>query len=90
VVRQILRLVRGALSREHVVEVRLTEEVTATIYDKPGRWMRDRALAQLREEVRSVATAAIPGDLTYGVFRPERSPYACASMKARPRCGCST
>ncbi len=66
---------RGALSREHVVEVALTHEVTATIYDKPGLWMSDAALGRLRDELTGVARAAIPGDLTYGVFKPERRPY---------------
>jgi hypothetical protein len=72
---QILRLVRGALSRQHVVMVRLSADVEATIYDKPGRWMSDAELGQLRAELRGVAQAAIPGDLTYGVFRAERAPY---------------
>ena len=29
----------------------------------------------LRADLRSVARAAIPGELTYGVFRPDRAPY---------------
>lgn len=57
------------------MRVRLTEEVTATIYNRPGEWMADAPLARLREEVRGVAKAAIPGDLTYGVFLPDRRPY---------------
>lgn len=72
---QILRLVRGALSTRQVVLVRLTRDVEATIYDKPGLWMGDSELAGLRAEITSVAAAAIPGELTYGVFRPERRPY---------------
>ncbi len=66
---------RGALSRREIVEVQLTRDVVATIYDKPGRWMRDGELAELRAELRTVARAAIPGELDYGVFRPERAPY---------------
>ncbi|HVE86020.1 MAG TPA: hypothetical protein VND93_24355 [Myxococcales bacterium] len=57
------------------MRVQLTADVTATIYNRPGEWMSDVDLARLREEVRGVAQAAIPGDLTYGVFRPERRPY---------------
>lgn len=70
-----LRIVRGALSTRHVVKVQLTPDVEATIYDKPGRWMRDGELDALRAEITAVARAAIPGDLTYGVFRPDRAPY---------------
>lgn len=55
--------------------MQLTAEVSATIYNRPGEWMSNAQLARLREEVRGVAKAAIPGDLTYGVFRPERRPY---------------
>ena len=64
-----------ALARDHVVRVQLTREVEATIYDKPGTWMDDAALDRLRDELRAVAQAAIPGDLAYGVFRAERAPY---------------
>lgn len=70
-----VELVRGALSRRHEVRVRLTRDVEATIYDRPGLWMPAPELARLREELTAVARAAIPGDLTYGVFRPERAPY---------------
>ncbi len=72
---QILRLVRGALSTRQVVRVQLTRDVEATIYDKPGRWMDDAELDALRAELTAVARAAIPGDLAYGVFLPERRPY---------------
>jgi hypothetical protein len=58
-----------------VVLVRLTADVEATIYDKPGGWMDDAELDRLRAELRAVAQAAIPGDLAYGVFRPDRAPY---------------
>lgn len=58
-----------------MVELQLTADVEATVYDKPGRWMSDAELDQLRAELRGVAQAAIPGDLTYGVFRPDRAPY---------------
>lgn len=68
-------MVRGALSSRHIVPVRLTDEVEATIYDRPGEWMSDVELDRLRAEVRSVASAAIPGDLNYGVFLPDRKPY---------------
>ncbi|MFL5320974.1 MAG: hypothetical protein ACJ790_15025 [Myxococcaceae bacterium] len=68
-------MVRGALSSRHIVQVRLTDDVEATIYDRPGEWMSDEELELLRKQVRSVATAAIPGDLNYGVFLPTRTPY---------------
>jgi hypothetical protein len=70
-----MRLVRGALSTRREVVVRLTERVEATIYDRPGLWMNDAQLEVLRSELRGVARAAIPGDLVYGVFRPDRAPY---------------
>jgi hypothetical protein len=72
---QIFRLVRGALSTRPVVKVRLTRDVEATVYDKPGLWMDDAELDGLRAELTAVAAAAIPGELTYGVFRAERRPY---------------
>ena len=55
--------------------MRLGPDVVATIYDKPGRFMEDDELGRLREELRTVARAAIPGDLDYGVFRDLRTPY---------------
>jgi hypothetical protein len=67
--------VRAALSRDREVRVRLSEHVTATIYDSPGLWMSALQLDALRAELRAVASAAIPGSLDYGVFRPERRPY---------------
>jgi hypothetical protein len=69
------RFTKGALSTQKQVDVPLTEHVTATIYARPGEWMDDRALETLRQEIRGVATAAIPGDLNYGVFLPSRAPY---------------
>lgn len=73
---QLTRVVRGALSRREEVHVRVSDDVTATIYDRPGEWMDDAALSHLRRELLQVAAAAVPGTLDYGVFRPERAPYA--------------
>lgn len=71
----IARVVKGALSRRQEVQVRLSDRVTATLYDRPGLWMDDAELAALRGEVRGVAAAAIPGALDYGVFLPARAPW---------------
>ena len=73
---QFVRVLRGALSRRHEVRVRVRASIEATIYDRPGRWMGDSELDALRSAIRSVAGAAIPGPLAYGVFLPERAPYA--------------
>ncbi len=66
---------RGALSRREEVRVQLSRDVEATIYSRPGLWMDDEELGRLRADVTSTARAAIPGDLTYGVFQPLRAPY---------------
>lgn len=55
--------------------MRLEKHLVATIYDQPGKWMSEPQLQALRADLRAVAQAAIPGDLTYGVFRPDRAPY---------------
>ncbi len=70
-----IALVRGALSRERVVRVRLSETIEAIIYDRPGVWMSDTELAELRAQLRTVADAAIPGPLDYGVFSAQRAPF---------------
>ena len=70
-----LRLIRAALSSRNAVSLRLTGDVEATIYDCPGKWMGDADLDRLRDELKGVAMAAIPGELTYGVFSPSRAPY---------------
>ena len=67
---------RGAFSSRDTVHIQLTSEVEAIIYDRPGEWMSDEELARLRKELLSVASAAIPGALTYGVFQERREPYA--------------
>jgi hypothetical protein len=72
---QILRAVRGALSQRDEVVVRLSRDVEATIYSRPGLWMDDDELGRLRADLTATARAAIPGDLTYGVFSTRRAPY---------------
>jgi hypothetical protein len=58
-----------------VFHVRVREDVVATVYDRPGLWMADAELAALRAELKGVASAAIAGDLDYGVFKDSRAPY---------------
>src|SRR5262249_2633039 len=72
---QLLRMSRAVLARDRRVEVRLRGDIDAVIYDRPGLWMEDDALASLRADVRSAARAAGPGDLGYGVLKDERAPY---------------
>jgi hypothetical protein len=72
---QILRMSRAVLARDRRVEVRLRRDIDAVIYDRPGLWMDDDALARLRDDVRAVASAAVPGSLDYGVLKAERAPY---------------
>jgi hypothetical protein len=69
------RILRSLLGEQKVFHVRVREDVVATVYDRPGRWMNDGELAALRAELRGVAAAAIPGDLDYGVFKDSRAPY---------------
>src|SRR5215470_4558035 len=72
-------MVRAALSRERIVRVRLSSELEAIIFDRPGTWMADAELATLREQICRIAAAAIPGfretPLGYGVFLDSRDPY---------------
>ncbi len=43
------------------------------ILERPGRWMSDADLADLTEDLRAIATKALPdGPLTYGVFSGDR------------------
>jgi hypothetical protein len=67
---------RAALSRSLEVRVRVRATIEATIYDRPGRWMDDTSLDALRDAIRGVAAVAIPGPLAYGVFLPDRAPFA--------------
>ena len=64
---QLLRMSRAVLARDRRVEVRLRGDIDAVIYDRPGLWMDDDALASLREDVRSVARASS------SIQRPGRS-----------------
>jgi hypothetical protein len=72
---QLVRVARGALSPHRETRVRLTASIEAAIYDRPGRWMDDGALGELRAALVGVASAAIPGPLQYGVFLPSRAPF---------------
>jgi hypothetical protein len=75
VLTQLLRMSRAVLARDRQVEVRLRSDVDAVIYDRPGLWMDDAELARLREDVRGVARAAVPGSLDYGVLKDARAPF---------------
>jgi hypothetical protein len=75
VLAQIWRMSRAVLAREREVHVRLRSDVDAVIYDRPGRWMDDDALARLQADVREVAAAAVPGSLGYGVLAGARAPF---------------
>lgn len=72
---QAIRILRGVLAREREVRVRLSDEIEATIYDRPGLWMNDGELGRLQDEIGAVARAAVPGDLRYGVLLRERLPF---------------
>lgn len=71
----IVRVIRGGLSRDREVHVRLTREFEAVIYDRPGLWMSDRELEKLRHEIMEIGRAGVGGELTYGVFQASRKPY---------------
>jgi hypothetical protein len=75
VLAQLWRMSRAVLARDRQVEVRLRRDIDAVIYDRPGLWMDDEALARLRADVRGVARAAVPGSLDYGVLKDERAPF---------------
>jgi hypothetical protein len=75
VLAQIWRLSRAILDRNREVSVQLRHDVDAVIYDRPGRWMDDAALARLQADLRGVARAAVPGSLAYGVLMGERAPF---------------
>jgi hypothetical protein len=75
VLAQVVRMFRGVLATEREVRVRLRADVEATIYDRPGLWMDDARLGRLQDDIASVARAAVPGDLRYGVLLRERRPF---------------
>jgi hypothetical protein len=75
VIAQMARIFRAVLTREREVKVRLGPSLEATIYDRPGLWMDDHALAKLQDEIAAVARAAVPAPLAYGVFLRERGPF---------------
>jgi hypothetical protein len=75
VIAQMARVLRGILARGREVHVRLGPTLAATIYDCPGLWMDDARLGHLQDEIASVARAAIPGALSYGVLLRQRRPY---------------
>jgi hypothetical protein len=75
VIARMARILRAVFNSEREVRVRLNERLEATIYDRPGLWMDDAALAHLQDEIGAVAQAAVPGALAYGVFLRERRPF---------------
>ncbi|HSZ83639.1 MAG TPA: hypothetical protein VLA14_15245 [Polyangia bacterium] len=75
VLAQIWRMGRAVLTREREVTARLRADVEAVIYDRPGLWMDDARLARLQAELQTVARAAVPGSLAYGVLKGERAPF---------------
>jgi hypothetical protein len=75
VLAQIWRMGRAVLTREREVTTRLRADVEAVIYDRPGLWMDDARLARLQAELQTVAHAAVPGSLAYGVLTGERAPF---------------
>jgi hypothetical protein len=75
VLAQVVRIFRGVLASEREVRVRLREDVEATIYDRPGLWMDDARLGRLQDDIARVASAAVPGQLRYGVLLRERRPF---------------
>jgi hypothetical protein len=72
---QVVRIFRGVLATQREVCVRLRADIDATIYDRPGLWMDDAALARLQDDIACVARDAVPGDLRYGVLLRERRPF---------------
>jgi hypothetical protein len=68
-----LRVWLKSLTQNHLdVRLRVGKGLETRIVERPGIWMTEHELAALRNDLKRIATASLPGqDLTYGIFSPD-------------------
>ena len=64
-----------ALTKQHLdIEFLATKDTKAFIYERPGSWMTDADLAELVDDLRTVASKTLPkGSLRYGVLGGDKN-----------------
>ena len=63
-----------SIGRPYLDVILRSGDLRVRIVERPALWMRDGQLADLQDQLRSVAGRVLPhGDLTYGVFAHDGS-----------------
>lgn len=69
------RYIRAPWLRQRTYFIR-KKKYRVEVYDQPGRWMNDDALARLTETLREIAARSMDALPDYGVFSTERRAFA--------------